>query len=324
MKKIFGLSLLIAGTMALAQEQAAAPAPAPAAAPVAEQAAPAEPAATPAAESVVAAEPAPAETAAAPAEEAAPVAAAPVDSAAPAETAPVETAKKTEAPADTTPVVAQEDTAQVAAVQDSSAAKNWSHFLGFGLTIPVSQYKIHDKKADLIGYGLNVTYLGVANMGLSVKVAVAVGGSATDNIKFADSDKDWNIGTFTSADLGMGYTFGSAQSFILSIIATAGFEFADYKSDESEFKHSELGKVNRTFEEVMFGITIGGDIIARIAVSNNVGIFASVGGRWVAAVATGSSVVYDNDDDFTRTDTYTDVDSGNYTIVPSLGVMWTF
>ena len=322
MKKIFGLSLLIAGSIALAQEQATP-------APVAEPAAPAvaETAAPTAVEPAVAEEPAPVESAPAPAEEVAPVVATPVDSAAPAspaETAPVETVQKTEVPADTTPAVAPVDTAQVAAVQDAPMAKKWFHFLGFGLTMPVSQYKIHDKKADFIGYGLNFTYMGMSDKGLSVKIAASVGGSSTDNIRFADSDKKWNIGAFSTADLGMGYTFGSAQSFTLSLLAVAGIEFADFKSDKKEYKHSELGKVDRAFEELMFGITVGGDIIARVAVSDNIGIFASVGGRWVVAVATGSSVMYDNNDDFTRTDTYTDVDSGNYSIVPTIGAMWTF
>jgi hypothetical protein len=102
-------------------------------APAAEPAAPAEQAAAPAADSTV--------TSAEPAADSAAVVT--------AVAAPVAPAAEEGAPA-----------ADSAAQAVASAEKSWYTMLGLGLTVPVSQYKVHGKKIDLIDYGMNATFVG--------------------------------------------------------------------------------------------------------------------------------------------------------------------
>ncbi len=283
------------------------------AAPAAEPAAaPTEQAAAPAADSTVA----PAESAAEPAAQAAAPAAEPAaDSAAvvTAVAAPVEPAAEEAAPA-----------ADSAAQAAAPAEKSWYTMLGLGLTVPVSQYKVHGKKIDLIDYGMNATFVGASANGFSIELSLSTGGAATDNIKFVNSDDDWQIGNFGAFDFGLGYTAGLGKKFSLSMLAVVGFEVVVFESDEDEYDHKELGKVDRSFSEALVAFTLGGDLIARYSITEHAGVYAKVGGRWVAACGVGTSVKYDDGDDFNRVDTTTDSESGNYTIVPAIGVMWIF
>ena len=315
-----------AATTTASTEATAAPAqPAAEAAPAA---APAEVApaaeAVPAADTAKVAETAPAaEPAAAPAEQAAaPAADSTVTSAEPAaDTAAVVTAVAAPvAPAAEEAAPAADSAAQAVA----SAEKSWYTMLGLGLTVPVSQYKVHGKKIDLIDYGMNATFVGASANGFSIELSLSTGGAATDNIKFVNSDDDWQIGNFGAFDFGLGYTAGLGKKFSLSMLAVVGFEVVVFESDEDEYDHKELGKVDRSFSEALVAFTLGGDLIARYSITEHAGVFAKVGGRWVAACGVGTSVKYDDGDDFNRVDTTTDSESGNYTIVPAIGVMWIF
>lgn len=310
------------------------------AAPAATQPAEAAPAvATPAAAEPAAAEAAPApatETAVAPAPAAdstvvaAEPAAEPAAQAAPA----AQPAPAAEPAADTAAVVTAvaapvEPAAEPAPVADSAAQaaapaeKSWYTMLGLGLTVPVSQYKVHGKKIDLIDYGMNATFVGASANGFSIELSLSTGGSVTDNIKFVNSEDDWQIGNFGAFDFGLGYTAGLGGKFSLSMLAIVGFEVVMFESDVDEFDHEELGKVDRSFSETMVGFTLGGDLIANYSITEHAGVFVKVGGRWVAACGVATAVKYE-DDDFNRVDTNTDSETGNFSIVPTIGAMWVF
>jgi hypothetical protein len=341
MKKIFTLAL-IACSAVFAQEAAPAPsaetaaAPAGAAQPVAAEApteAKTQEAATPAASNEAAA-PVAAETAA-PASDssAAPVAAEPaVDTAkvaAPAEepaadsSAAVVTAQPVpqEVAADTAKAVepAEEVPANVAA----DSEKRWTHFLGAGFSVPVSQFDVDHKKIDVVSYAVNVSYLGVSQSGFAAKLSLATGFASTDNIRFENSDNDWQVGSYFEIELGLGYSFVNTQSFTLALLAVVGTELDVFESEKKEFAHAELGKVDRRFSEGVGALTLGGDIIARLNLSERMSLFASVGGRWLP-VSVGTSSVEYTKDDFTRTETYTDSGYGVYSVVPTLGLMRSF
>ena len=340
MKKMLTLAL-IACSAVFAQEAAPAPSSETAAVPENSQSVAAEaPAeaktqevATPAASNEAAA-PVAAETAA-PASDssAAPVAAEPaVDTAnvaTPAEepaadsSAAVVTAQPVpqEVAADTAKAVepAEEVPANVAA----DSEKRWTHFLGAGFSVPVSQFDVDHKKIDVVSYAVNVSYLGVSQSGFATKLSLATGFSSTDNIRFENSDNDWQIGSYFEIELGLGYSFVNTQSFTLALLAVIGTEVDLFESEKKEFAHAELGKVDRRFSEGVGALTLGGDIIARFNLSERMSLFASVGGRWLP-VSVGTSSVEYTKDDFTRTETYTDSGYGVYSVVPTLGLMRSF
>ena len=340
MKKMLTLAL-IACSAVFAQEAAPAPSaetavvPAGAAQPVAAEA-PAEAktqeAATPAASNEAAA-PVVAETVAPASDSAAAVAAEPAADTAKVATPAEEPAADSSAAVVTAQPVPQEvavDTAkaaepaeEVSANVDADTAKRWTHFLGAGFSVPVSQFDVDHKKIDVVSYAVNVSYLGVSQSGFATKLSLATGFSSTDNIRFENSDNDWQIGSYFEIELGLGYSFVNTQSFTLALLAVIGTEVDLFESEKKEFAHAELGKVDRCFSEGVGALTLGGDIIARFNLSERMSLFASVGGRWLP-VSVGTSSVEYTKDDFTRTETYTDSGYGVYSVVPTLGMMRSF
>lgn len=306
---------LILGSVAFAQEAAtpapaaapaaAAPVAAPAAAP-AEAPAAAEPAKT--AEAAPAAEPAAAAPAAEPAAE-------PAVTTAVAE--PVATEAPAEEPATVDPAVAE------AAPQAAPAQKNWMSMLSFGFALPISKYNVNGKKIDFINYGISFNYIGMARNGFSLKVDFTSCGATTEDIKFIDSDDDMQIGKYRALNFGIGYTFGAGEPASLSVIATLGYELTQFESDEKKIEHEDLGKVKRTFSESFGGYTLGAEILGFKKLTEHAGVYASVAARWIADVESNSSVNYKKDD-FTRSETNNNEDTGIFSIVPSIGVMFGF
>lgn len=205
----------------------------------------------------------------------------------------------------------------------TESVKRWTHFLGAGFSVPVSQFDVDHKKIDVVSYAINVSYLGVSQSGFAAKLSLATGFASTDNIRFENSDNDWQVGSYFEIELGLGYSFVNTQSFTLALLAVVGTEIDVFESDKKEFAHAELGKVDRRFGEGMAALTLGGDIVARFSLSERMSLFASVGGRWLPVSVGAASVEYTKDD-FTRTETYSDSGYGVYSVVPTLGVMRSF
>ena len=203
-----------------------------------------------------------------------------------------------------------------------SLAKKWTHFISAAVTVPIAQYKINHQKIDLIDYGINISYMVASRWGFSTRLSVSAGGSATDNIRFDDSD-DWQIGTYGAVELGAGMSFVNNSFFTFALFAMAGLEYVMFETEENAYSHKELGSVDRSFNETLAALTLGGDILMRIAITERVGLFASVGGRWVASTASETTVKY-RQGDYTRTESVIDDGCGNFSIVPTLGLMWRF
>lgn len=326
MKKIFGLALACCSTL-FAQGVAQVPAV------KADSAKAPVPVTTPAVDSVKAVAPAAIPVAAVvsdTAKVAVPAAAPAVDSAA---VAVVDTAKAVEPvkPAEALPAA---DTAKVSEVAVDSAktvdstdaelvkTKRWNHYIGAGLSIPFDQYGIGNKKVNLINYGVNASYMGVCRCGFATKLSITSGIATTGNIEFYPSD-GWQTGTYSAVEFGAGYSFVNSPKVTFSMFAVVGVEYAVFVTEEKSFKHKELGRVDRSYSESLTALTLGGDFMARFALSNHVGLFASVGGRWVAEVDSDASVKYKKGD-FSRLEVNHDDDMGNFSIVPTVGVMWKF
>jgi hypothetical protein len=306
MKKMFFCAAAICCSALFAQEAAVAPAVAPA--PVAntdsvQTVAPAEtPVAAPAAEAA---------NAAAPVADTAKVAAPAV------ETAKVDTVKAAEPVAAPVAEVAQvEDTAKVAEADTSK----WSKFVGVSLTVPFESYKAGGKKINFINYEVSATYVGVCRCGFTPKASISAGIATAKKIPFYPS-KGWQVGSFSTFEVGAGYSFVNSEKLLLSGFAVVGFEYANFITESKKMKHSELGNVDRDYLESFSSLTLGGDVMARFALNESVGLFASVGGRWVAYTDAESAVRYTKDD-YTRTENIHDDGVGYFSIVPSFGVMW--
>jgi hypothetical protein len=64
--------------------------------------------------------------------------------------------------------------------------------------------------------------------------------------------------------------------------------------------------------------------MVRRAIGNHLGLFASIGGRWVPTAACLVNDKYDNDD-YSRTDTVKSQKSKDgFSVVPTVGAMWRF
>jgi len=211
---------------------------------------------------------------------------------------------------------------QVQNALGDSLAKKWRHFVGVAFTVPVTQYKINKEKINFVNFGVNLSYMGVSRFGFATRATVSAGASVSDDIKFEDSD-DSEVGSYGALELGAGFSIVNSPIFIFAIFAMVGAEYATFEAKENAYDHKELGSVDRSFSETLGAVTLGGDIVMRLAFSEHVGIFASVGGRWVASTSSETTVKY-RKSDFTRAETILDDGRGVFSIVPTLGIMWRF
>ena len=203
-----------------------------------------------------------------------------------------------------------------------SLGKKWRHLIGAAFTVPITQYKINKEKINLVNLGINLSYMGMSRFGFTTRATISAGATMTDDIKFEGED-DSPVGSYGALELGVGMSFVNNAFFTFAMYAMVGIEYATFETDENAYDHEELGTVDRSFSETVAALTLGGDIVARIAFTEHVGVFVSVGGRWVASTASETVFKY-RKGDYTRTESYLDDGRGNFSIVPTLGVMWRF
>lgn len=206
---------------------------------------------------------------------------------------------------------------------NSTTEKGWTHFVGAGVTVPVSKYNIDDMDYSMVSGGVNLNYMGVGKSGFAVKVSWSAGAGFTDDVKF-DADDDQTAGTYTAGEVGVGYAFVNTPDWTVAALAMVGIEAAMFTKDEGKYQHPELGKVDWTRSVTVGALTLGGDVVVRKALGKHAGVFASVGGRWVPVAVSINTNEYENDD-VGRTDNIKSSESdGGFTVVPTVGAMWSF
>lgn len=215
------------------------------------------------------------------------------------------------------------DNAQTTTAPAPKTDKGWTHFVGAGVTVPVSKYNIDDTDYSMVSGGLNLNYMGVGKSGFAVKVSWSAGSGFTDDVKF-DADDDQTAGTYTAGEVGVGYAFVNTPDWTVTALAMVGIEAAMFTKDEGKYQHEELGRVDWTRSVTVGALTLGGDVVVRKALGKHAGVFASVGGRWVPVAAAIHTNEYENDD-FSRSDNVKSSESdGGFTVVPTVGAMWSF
>ncbi|MBR2198396.1 MAG: hypothetical protein IJ909_08320 [Fibrobacter sp.] len=215
------------------------------------------------------------------------------------------------------------DSAQTTTTTAPKTDKGWTHFVGAGVTVPVSKYNIDNTDYSMVSGGVNLNYMGVGKSGFAVKVSWSAGAGFTDDVKF-DVDDDNTAGTYTAGEVGVGYAFVNTPDWTVATLAMVGIEAAVFTKDEGKYRHEDLGKVDWTRSVTVGALTLGGDVVVRKALGKHAGVFASVGGRWVPVAASVNTNEYENDD-VSRTDNIKSSESdGGFTVVPTVGAMWSF
>ena len=95
------------------------------------------------------------------------------------------------------------DSAQTTTTTAPKTDKGWTHFVGAGVTVPVSKYNIDNTDYSMVSGGVNLNYMGVGKSGFAVKVSWSAGAGFTDDVKF-DVDDDNTAGTYTAGEVGVG------------------------------------------------------------------------------------------------------------------------
>lgn len=226
-------------------------------------------------------------------------------------------------PSEQQPAVAEAAETAEATPQAAPAQKKWHTMVGIGFSVPFSRYKINNRHFDVVGYGLEVNYIGMTRTGFTVAINVIESGASSNDVKFEGSDDDWQSGNYSLLNFGFGYTFGVDQPISLSVLANIGYEKAKFESDGKDFDHKELGKVNKYYSQSVGGYVGGIEALAFKKLSDHAGVYASLGARWIVSSESSSAVHYEQDD-FTRSESYSDEDSGNFSIVPAIGLMLGF
>ena len=94
--------------------------------------------------------------------------------------------------------------------------KTWTSNLGLGFTLPISTLNIDEDWADevkQIGYGIEGTYFGYHKNGFTLKIDLSLGLATSKDIEI--QNRSTNLGLFSKASLGAGYTFLRTQKFAL-------------------------------------------------------------------------------------------------------------
>lgn len=201
--------------------------------------------------------------------------------------------------------------------------KSWTHFVGAGVTVPVSKYNVEESDFSLVSAGLNLSYMGISKSGFAVRADLSSGATFTDDVKYNEKE-DADVGTYVAGEVGLGYGFVNTPDWTVAVFATVGVEGSVFTRDTETYKHPDLGKVDWTRSVTLGALTLGGDLVVRKALGDHVGVFASVGGRWAPVAVWLLTDEYDNDD-VNRKDTFkSDKSDGGFTVVPTVGAMWNF
>ena len=215
----------------------------------------------------------------------------------------------------------EEETAQEdSAVTAETSEKKWTNNVGVQLSVPVSKYKVDGEKIDQWGISFDLMYMGVHRNGFTVKATSGGGSASTGNFSF-EGDDDRQYGAFMRGDLGAGYSFVHNEKFTLSALAMFGIEGATYETEKKSFAHDELGKVDKNYTATLLGFTLGADITAAMYTREHFGWYATIAARYIPLAGMVSGVKYE-DDDFTRSDTYTTMGHGVFNVTPSFGLVW--
>ena len=175
--------------------------------------------------------------------------------------------------------------------------KSWTHFVGAGVTVPVSKYNVEGSDFSLVSAGLNLSYMGIGKSGFAVRADLSSGATFTDDVKYNEKE-DADVGTYVAGEVGLGYGFVNTPDWTVAVFATVGVEGSVFTRDTETYKHPDLGKVDWTS--------------------------TSVGGRWAPVAVWLLTDEYDNDD-VNRKDTFkSDKSDGGFTVVPTVGAMWNF
>ena len=206
---------------------------------------------------------------------------------------------------------------------NSTTDKGWTHFVGAGVTVPVSKYDVEGSDFSLVSAGLNLSYMGIGKSGFAVRADLSSGATFTDDVKYNEKESA-DVGTYFAGEVGLGYGFVNTPDWTVAVFATVGVEGSVFTRDTETYKHPDLGKVDWTRSVTLGALTLGGDVVVRKALGDHVGVFASVGGRWVPVAVWLLTDEYDNDD-VNRKDTFkSDKSDGGFTVVPTVGAMWNF
>ncbi len=119
------------------------------------------------------------------------------------------------------------DNAQTTPTTAPKTDKGWTNFVGAGVTVPVSKYNIDDTDYFMVSGGVNLNYMGVGKSGFAVKASWSAGAGFTSDVKF-DPDDDNTAGTYTAAEVGVGYAFVNTPDWTVA----ASINSNEYENDD--------------------------------------------------------------------------------------------
>lgn len=213
--------------------------------------------------------------------------------------------------------------ALVAMAAFAEGEKRWTNNIGVGLSVPFSHLDCDAYgKVNETAFALQGSYAGFARNGLTVKATLSLGGCVTNDFTLG-TDTGWKGGLFADATLGFGYAIVRSQRFILTATALVGLSVSYYTQESETVQDPELGEVDRGHSAVFLAPSIGADVTAFWRIKNHFGLFVGAQFRWIPG---GESVAstFDGDDHSLRFDVESDEIGNSFSIVPTLGVMWSF
>jgi hypothetical protein len=209
-------------------------------------------------------------------------------------------------------------------------AKTWTNNIGTGATVSVLSLGTDEntmgiKNTNQVGYGLEGTYVGLHENGLTAKVNVSFGLATSKDISI-QQNKHTNLGVFENVALGLGYAFIKNENFLFAVTGMVGIELGQYsvESDDEDYNGVTYSNLKKSLS--LASCSLGADIFGIYRLTEYFGIFGNLAARYVIAgnakLESQYSGTKKNSDNITVSRN-SDL-KGNFVVQPTVGVIWTF
>lgn len=198
---------------------------------------------------------------------------------------------------------------------------SWKHSAGAAAT--ASFYSLHvkgDGVKNAFVPQLSLRYFGQMDNGFCLSGTFDAGWSVSKKFKL-DTENKFSAGLALGTTIGAGYAFHFSDRWTLAVLGTLSFDWMLYKFKKTIYANVSGGSVSSdwTQKDSLFAFGIGCEALGIFPLTPHLSMYGTLGFKFFDAGKLERSV---NKQGRSYKDSF-EV-RGNFAVIPSFGVMWTF
>ena len=214
-------------------------------------------------------------------------------------------------------------------LSQSAFSKAWQNNLGVGLSGAFSSIGVDKSDEDditQVGYGAEGTYIGLNDVGFTLKGNIAVGLGLSKDISL--QDRKTNVGAFENVAFGAGYSFVHTETGLFGVTLMGGLEMGQYSISEKDVV-IDGSYYDTTTTISLITVSAGVDVFGMYRVSQKIGFFANLEARYII-MGSKAKEYKKNPVNSSRKSNETKTVSdeanlfGKIIVQPTFGISWTF